>query len=103
MAFFVSLFRVETIGGTEHFNTISSDEGKYTVVVQEFQRPMHSGFAIYKKVFPNVYKCEYLSDVKTGFLPFENGDCIYEWDNDLLQISFRRDENTAYITVSIDF
>lgn len=101
--FFVSLFRVGTIGGIEHFNTISSDDGKHIVVVQEFQRPMHSGFAIYRKIFPNVYKCEYLYDVKSGYFPFESGGCTYEWNNNLLQISFKRDEDTEYKTVSVVF
>ncbi|SFC59733.1 hypothetical protein [Ruminococcus albus] len=101
--FFVSLFKVGTIGGTEHFNTISSDDGKHTVVVHEFQRPIHSGFAIYRKVFLNVYICEHWTDVRTGYFPFENGDCKYEWDNDTLNISFRRDENVGYETVTIVF
>ena len=102
-AFLVSLFRVGSIGGTEHFYPISSDDSKHTVVIQEYQRPIHGGFAIYRKVFLNVYKCEYFTDLRPGFLPFESGDCNYEWDSDLLQISFRRSDNTVYETVSIDF
>jgi hypothetical protein len=101
--FLVSLFRVGTIGGTEYFNTISSDDGKHTVVLHEFKRPIHSGFTIYKKIFLNIYICEYWTDVRPGYLPFESGDCNYEWDNDTLNISFKRDENVGHETVSIVF
>jgi hypothetical protein len=66
------------IKNNNFFNTISSDDGRHIAVVQEFQRPMHSGFAIYRKIFPNIYKCEYLYDVKAGYLPFESGGCTYE-------------------------
>lgn len=102
----LAMFRVGGfLNNTVHTTKIISSSSNNSVIVKEFDRPIHSCCAIYKKCFLNVYYMVYINDMETNYYPFYENSGFYEWiDEDTIQLSFPYSKGSdKYKTFTIDF
>lgn len=104
--FYLAIFRVGGfLNSTVHTTKIISSSSNNSVIVKEFDRPVHSCCAIYKKCFLNVYYMVYINDIETNYYPFYENSGFYEWiDEDIIQLSFPYSKDSdKYKTFTINF
>lgn len=99
----VAMFRVGVPLGTTHTTSITSSN--HSVIVKEYDRPVHSCCAFYKKCFLNFYYLEYMTDTETKYYPYYEKSGNYEWnDKDTLQLCFPYSKGSEkYKTIIIHF
>lgn len=106
LIFGLALFRIGGLTNTAYITKIVSSSSNNTVIIKEFDRPIHSGCAIYKKCFFNVYYMTSLTDMETNYFPFSENIGVYEWnDENTIQLRFpysRGSKNYKTITVEFD-
>lgn len=104
LAFVFGLFRVGSINREQYTEVIVSESGNNAVIVKEYDRPIHRGFSIYKKIFLNVYYQIYNFDTQTGGHPFYGGNGSYEWFEEYsILIRFKMSETSNDTEVIITF
>ena len=104
--FYLAVFRVGGFfNSTVHTTKIISSSSNYSVIVKEFDRPIHSCCAIYKKCFLNVYYMVYIDDMEKDYYPFYENSGVYEWlDKDTIKLSFPYSKaSDKYKKFTIDF
>lgn len=105
LLFALALFRIGGIGHAAYITKIVSPSEKNTVIIKEFDKPVHGGCAIYKKCFLNIYYMTYLIDLETNYFPFSEETGTYKWsDEDTVQLSFPYSKGSEkHKTVTVTF
>lgn len=104
--FGLAIFRVGGVSNRSvHTTKIVSSSSNNSVIIKEFDRPIHSCCAIYKKCFLNVYFMVHINDMETNYYPFYENFGVYDWiDDDTIQLSFPCSKDSdIYKTFIINF